>query len=134
MSLEELYKAERSLFLYAYSMNSMIAVFSLLNRTFISKLFTSIPETQQVLRNLLLPFGFYMVIQMNRDFIMNILRLKARVYFKVTSIMSGLVFPLLTFALNFYKVRIRGGNVYGILYSFISCDTAIYLLYVLCNC
>lgn len=65
MVSEELFYMEKKLFIYAYSINTIIALLMFLNRSFISSIFTSLPEIKIVLQNLLLPFSFYMVILMN---------------------------------------------------------------------
>lgn len=122
-------KFELKFFKQAFLTNGVIALFILLFRKHISIIYSSIPEIQNGVSELLLPFSLYLVILMNRNFIGSFLRCKKKEYFKITFICGGIIFPVFTFSLNYWFIIIKNKGVMYILADFILIDSLIYLYY-----
>jgi len=74
-----------------------------------------------------------MIVLMNRNFLGSILKSKQKRFFKITFICGGIIFPILTFGMNYYFIKVLKKGVGYILFSFIFVDTLIYIYYLICD-
>lgn len=78
--------------------------------------------------------SIYGIFLMNRIMLGTILRSKHQRYFRIGFILGGVIFPFLTFTLNYFSIIMMKGGLFDILRNFVLADLIIFSFFLYQNC